>query len=107
MAWALMTFMNSADQIKTRLGDSAQVTARDDVNAEVLGNDPLLSFIATEVLPVTHYRPGLAEYPEVSTALQEAVEAVVTGTSPEDAAADYQSALEGIVGADAVTGATS
>ena len=107
MAWALMTFMNSADQIKARLGDSAQVTARDDVNAEVLSNDPLLSFIANEVLPVTHYRPGLAEYPEVSVALQEAVEAVVTGTSPEDAAADYQSALEGIVGADAVTGATS
>ena len=58
MAWALMTFMNSADQIKARLGDSAQVTARDDVNAEVLSNDPLLSFIANEVLPVTHYRPG-------------------------------------------------
>jgi len=107
MAWALMTFMNSADQIKARLGDSAQVTARDDVNAEVLSNDPLLSFIANDVLPVTHYRPGLAEYPEVSVALQEAVESVVTGTSPEDAAADYQSALEGIVGADAVTGATS
>jgi len=107
MAWALMTFMNSADQIKARLGDSAQVTARDDVNAEVLSNDPLLSFIANDVLPVTHYRPGLAEYPEVSVALQEAVESVVTGTSPEDAAAEYQSALEGIVGADAVTGATS
>ena len=107
MAWALMTFMNSADQIKARLGDSAQVTARDDVNAEVLSNDPLLSFIANDVLPVTHYRPGLAEYPEVSVALQEAVESVVTGESPEDAAADYQSALEGIVGADAVTGATS
>jgi len=107
MAWALMTFMNSADQIKARLGDSAQVTARDDVNAEVLSNDPLLSFIANDVLPVTHYRPGLAEYPEVSVALQEAVESVVTGESPENAAADYQSALEGIVGADAVTGATS
>jgi multiple sugar transport system substrate-binding protein len=104
MAWALMTFMNSADQIKARLGDSAQVTARDDVNAEVLSNDPLLSFIADEVLPVTHYRPGLAEYPQVSVALQEAVESVVTGTSPEDAAADYQSALEDIVGADAVNG---
>jgi hypothetical protein len=29
---------------------------------------------------------------------------VVTGTSAEDAAADYQAALEGIVGADAVNG---
>ena len=41
----------------------------------------------------------------MSVALQEAVESVVTGTSPEDAAADYQSALEEIVGADAVASA--
>ena len=65
----------------------------------------MLSYIADEVLPVTHFRPGLAEYPQVSVALQEAVESVVTGTSPEDAAADYQAALEEIVGADAVAGA--
>lgn len=103
-AWALVTFMNSAEQVTTRLGDAAQITARDDVNAEVLANDPMLTFVAESVLPVTHYRPGLAEYPTVSVALQEAVEAVVTGASPEDAAADYQAALEGIVGADAVSG---
>jgi len=53
---------------------------------------------------VTHYRPGLAQYPQVSVAMQEASEAVVTGTSADDAAADYQSALERIVGDDAVNG---
>jgi multiple sugar transport system substrate-binding protein len=104
-AWALMTFIMSQDQVLARLGDEAQITARDDVNAEVLANDPLLSFIAEEVLPVTHFRPSLEVYPQVSVALQEAVEAVVTGSSPEDAAAQYQSALEGIVGADAIAGA--
>jgi multiple sugar transport system substrate-binding protein len=102
-AWALMTFILSPDMMLARYTDSAQLTARDDVNAQILGNDPMLTYVAEEVLPVTHYRPSLAEYPEVSIALQEAVEAVVTGTSPEDAAADYQAALEGIVGADAVS----
>jgi multiple sugar transport system substrate-binding protein len=106
-AWALMTFIMSKDQALARLGDTAQITARDDVNAEVLANDPLLSFIAEEVLPVTHFRPSLEVYPQVSVALQEAVESVVTGTSPEDAAAAYQAALEEIVGADAVAGAGS
>ena len=102
-AWALMTFILSPDIMLARYADSAQLTARDDVNEQILGNDPMLTYVAEEVLPVTHFRPSLAEYPEVSIALQEAVEAVVTGTAPEDAAADYQAALEEIVGADAVS----
>jgi multiple sugar transport system substrate-binding protein len=61
-----------------------------------------MSFMADEVLQYTHFRPGFAEYPAASVALQEAVESVVTGTAPEDAAAAYQAALEEIVGADAV-----
>ena len=102
-AWALLTFMNSAEQVTAGLGGQPRITNRDDVNAEVLADDPMLSFMAEEVLPFTHFRPGFAEYPQVSVALQEAVESVVTGTSPEDAAADYQAALEEIVGADAVS----
>jgi multiple sugar transport system substrate-binding protein len=101
-AWALLTFMNSAEQIEAGLGGQARITSREDVNAEVLADDPLLSFMADEVLQYTHFRPGLAEYPSVSVALQEAVESVVTGTSPEDAAANYAAAVAEIVGADAV-----
>jgi multiple sugar transport system substrate-binding protein len=104
-AWALLTFMNSAEQVTAGLGGQPRITNRDDVNAEVLTEDPLMSFMADEVLQYTHFRPALAEYPTVSVALQEAVESVVTGTSPEDAAAAYQAALEEIVGADAVAGA--
>jgi multiple sugar transport system substrate-binding protein len=103
-AWALVTSINSAEQIEARLAGSAQVTARDDVNAEVLADDPMLSYIAEEILPITHYRPSFAEYTQVSVALQEAVESVVNGTSAEDAADGYQAAVEGIVGADAVNG---
>jgi len=104
-AWALMTFILSPDIMLARYADSAQLTARDDVNAEILGNDPMLTYVAEEVLPVTHFRPGLAEYPAVSVALQEATEAVITGSSPEDAAADYEAALAGIVGDENVASA--
>jgi len=97
-AWELLRFMNSADAIKAQLGGGARITTRQDVNAEVLRNDPMLTFVSERVLPLTAFRPGLAEYPEVSLALQEATLAVVEETSPEDAAADYQAKLETIVG---------
>ncbi|HEX6075662.1 MAG TPA: extracellular solute-binding protein [Micromonosporaceae bacterium] len=97
-AWELLQFMNSAEATKAQLGGGARITHRQDVNAEVLRNDPMLTFVSERVLPLTAFRPGLAEYPEVSLVLQEATLAVVDGTSPEDAAADYQAKLEKIVG---------
>jgi multiple sugar transport system substrate-binding protein len=104
LAWELAAFMSSKDAIIEGLAGQPKISPRDDVNAEVLAGDPMLTFIAEDVLPVTHFRPGLAEYPQVSVALQEATEAVATGTSADDAAADYQANLEGIVGANAVSG---
>ena len=104
MAWELLKFMNSKESVIQGAGDTPKITQREDVNAEILDVDPMLKYIAEEVLPVTHYRPGLAEYPQVSVAMQEATETVATGGSAEDAAAEYQSALEEIVGADAVSG---
>nr|MDQ3576980.1 extracellular solute-binding protein [Actinomycetota bacterium] len=97
-AWRLLEFMNSAEATKALLGDNARITQRTDVNAEVLGKDPLLKFISTEVLPITAYRPGLAEYPQVSKALQEATAAVLNGTPPDEAAKNYQAAIEGALG---------
>jgi multiple sugar transport system substrate-binding protein len=103
-AWQLLAFMNSADAVRAQLGDTARITQREDVNADVLGRDPMLSFVAEQVLPLTAYRPGLAEYPQVSQALQEATAAVVSGTAPEQAAQQYRTALEGALGgADDIT----
>ena len=62
-AWELLQFLGSADAINALLDGSAKVTARQDVNAKVLSSDPLLSFVSEKVLPVTHYRPGLADLP--------------------------------------------
>jgi multiple sugar transport system substrate-binding protein len=101
-AWELLQFMNSAEATKERLAGTAQVTQREDVNAEVLKNDPMLNFIAEEVLPITAYRPGLAAYPKVSTALQQATADIIAGRSADEAATAYQDALIKAVGEDMV-----
>jgi multiple sugar transport system substrate-binding protein len=70
----------------------------------VLKGDPMLNFVAEEVLPITRYRPGLADYPKVSTALQQATADIIAGKSADEAAAAYQTALVDAVGQDAVAG---
>lgn len=97
-AWELVQFMNSFEATKARLAGTAQITQREDVNKEVLAIDPMLSFVATKVLPLTRFRPGLADYPKVSSALQQATADVISGKSPEDAAAAYQQAVAKAVG---------
>ncbi len=97
-AWDLLTFMNSAEATTALIGDGARLTQRQDVNDEILANDPMLSFIADQVVPLSAYRPGLAVYPQVSVALQQATLDVVTGMTPEDAAAKYQQAVEDALG---------
>ncbi|MEV0167300.1 extracellular solute-binding protein [Nonomuraea fuscirosea] len=97
-AWDLLAFMHSAAATKAQLAGQVRISARTDVNADVLTADPLLDYVAREVLPLTAYRPGLAVYPQVSAALQEATAAVLNGTPPDEAATAYQDELEDIVG---------
>ena len=97
-AWELLQFIGSPDAINALLHGSAKVTARQDVNEQVLSKDPFLSFISQKVLPVTHYRPGLAVYPQVSQALQQATADIVSGKSVEEAAKAYGAAVEKAVG---------
>lgn len=75
------------------------ISPRNDVNAQVLGGQPLDAYIAKKVLPITAFRPSSALYPQVSVAIQTATEQVVAGTGVAQAAANYQKALVGIVGA--------
>ena len=97
-AWELLQFMNSKEATIALVGNSPRITQRQDVNDELLKNDPMLTYIAQKVLPLTAYRPGFAVYPQVSQALQQATLDVVSGKSAADAAATYQKAVEGIVG---------
>lgn len=97
-AWELLQFIGSPDAINALLHGSAKITARQDVNAQVLSKDPFLSFVSQKVLPITHYRPGLAVYPQVSQALQQATADIVSGKSVEEAAKAYGAAVEKAVG---------
>lgn len=98
-AFELLAFTLSPEALKEETKDgNIRITPRTDVNKEILSGEPLLTFISQEVLPLTAYRPPVAVYPQVSVALQEATSAVVGGTTPDQAAAEYQKKLEGIVG---------
>jgi multiple sugar transport system substrate-binding protein len=97
-AWELLQFMNSKEATIAQLAGSARITQRQDVNTQVLAGDPMLSFVSQKVLPLTAFRPGLAVYPRVSQALQQATLDVVTGKSPADAASTYAKSVETIVG---------
>jgi multiple sugar transport system substrate-binding protein len=94
----LLQFMNSAEMVKASLDGAAKITQRTDVNAEVLAGDPMLSFVATRVLPITQFRPGLAEYPKISAALQQATADVVGGKSTDAAAKAYETAVVAAAG---------
>ncbi|MEV5707328.1 extracellular solute-binding protein [Actinoallomurus sp. NPDC052274] len=99
LVWDLLTFMQSHDAVKEEVRRTAVgISPRTDVNTETLASDPLLNFISTKVLPITVVRPGLAAYPQVSTALQKATGDVVAGGSVDAAAKAYERNLEQAVG---------
>lgn len=101
-AWALLSFMASKDAVLQYTNGQPQITQRSDVNSQILSSDPVLTFVATKVLPLTVYRPGFAVYPQVSQALQLASQEVFSGKSVSDAATEYNDALVKLVGADHV-----
>ncbi len=103
-AWEFLSFLGSEEALTEFVQGEPRITAREDVNAsEAVASDPILSFIAEEVLPITWYRPGFEEYPQVSEALQRMVENVVAGRSDvPTAAAEYEATISGIVGAENV-----
>jgi multiple sugar transport system substrate-binding protein len=97
-AWELLQFMGSKEAVLAGLAGAVKISPRDDVNKQVVSSDPMLNYIATQVLPLTAFRPGLADYPKVSTLLQQATADVVAGKSRDDAAKAYADALKKAVG---------
>jgi multiple sugar transport system substrate-binding protein len=92
--------MASKDAVMASVAKQVRITMRTDVNAATLAKDPLLTFVSTKVFPITAVRPGLAVYDQVSQLLQLASQDVVSGKTPAQAAADYETALVKLVGAD-------
>ncbi|QDG67347.1 extracellular solute-binding protein [Pseudarthrobacter sp. NIBRBAC000502772] len=95
----LATALNRKNSLAFNIA-SSQIAVRKDVAADA-GYQAANPFVkdVSELVAVTHYRPATADYPRISAAVQEATEAVITGAkSPEQAAADYDTAVKGIVG---------
>jgi multiple sugar transport system substrate-binding protein len=85
--------------------NNSQIAVRTDVASEptYLAANPFVADV-TELVDVTHYRPATSDYSKISAEVQAATEAVITGQmSVDEAAAAYDTAVEGIVGADKVT----
>jgi multiple sugar transport system substrate-binding protein len=97
---ALLTTENSVQ----RAIDDNHITVRADVAEveEYRTYSPTAEFF-TELLEGARYRPALPNYPEVSAAIQDAMEVVMTmARTPEEAQAAYDEAVTDIVGADNV-----
>ena len=95
----LTTALNAKNSLDFTVA-SSQIAVRNDVAADA-GYQSANPFVkdVSALVSVTHYRPATSDYPRISAAVQEATEAVITGSkTPEQAAADYDAAVAGIVG---------
>ncbi|MEU4210816.1 extracellular solute-binding protein [Streptomyces sp. NPDC026206] len=106
LAWQVIeTLQTTANAIDWTVRD-AQIAVRDDVAAapKYRASMPGIEFF-TSLVEITHYRPALPVYPQVSHAIQEAMESVTTGDADAtQAARRYDDRLKSIAGASGVTG---
>lgn len=105
LAFEYMTYALNKENALWYAINNAQIAVRSDVADEpsYQAANPFVADV-TAAVPVTHFRPADSDYPQISVAVQEATEAVITGQrSAKDAAADYDAAVRRIVGDDKVT----
>lgn len=100
----VFSFQNALDYTV----NAGKIAVREDVAEapEYKASGPFVEFF-TDLVDHSFYRPATADYPQISQAIQEATENVVTGKmSPAQAAEAYSQAVERIVGADNVQDAS-
>ena len=105
LAWKLVEFIASKENIAKYAAKYGKIAPRTDaVEVPEYGNDPYLSRVTQELLPITSYRDALPEYPDVSRIIQEVTESIVKGeiTDPQQALDTYCQKLKDKVGADRV-----
>jgi multiple sugar transport system substrate-binding protein len=84
---------------------ASQIAERNDVASDPAykNSDPFTPFF-TNLVKVTHFRPAYADYPQVSDAIQTAMEAVMTGqSSPSSALSQFSDTVKSDVGPDKTT----
>ena len=77
---------------------AGNVSTRTDISADPLYMEQPYMAESTELLSGAYYRPRNSQYTAVTTFIQSMVEAVVTGTSPEDAVEQYKVDVTSTVG---------
>lgn len=80
--------------------ENSQIAVREDVATDdaYLSYNPTFAFFS-ELVQYTHFRPTTPDYSQITSALQQATESVITGeATPEEASAAYDAALTKIVG---------
>jgi multiple sugar transport system substrate-binding protein len=105
LAWGFLSQMMSADNMTGLAIADNQVTIRQDIadREDYRSYSPTIEFF-TNLVPDAIYRPAYAAYPQISSAIQAAMETVMTGQgTPEEAAATFDSTVVDIVGEDAVS----
>jgi multiple sugar transport system substrate-binding protein len=99
-AFDFITVATNKENSMTYSVGTGDLATRKDVAADpkYSADNPSVKFW-TDLASVTHYRPAFEAYPKVSAQVQEAMEAVTTGSrSPEEATAAYVKALPSAVG---------
>lgn len=99
----ISTALNRENSLKFDT-ESSQVAVRKDVANDpvYLGYNPSFEFFSS-LVQYTNFRPATPEYPQISSNIQVAAEAMATGQqTPEEATATYDEALISIVGEDKV-----
>ncbi|WIY51998.1 extracellular solute-binding protein [Devosia sp. YIM 151766] len=95
-AWQFLAFMMSQEQMTAFQDYQPGIRSRSDVP---IPDSPFLTETSQALLPLTTARPNDANYNSVSQEIQRMTEAVVSGElSPEEAMAQYKSAVIAIVG---------
>ncbi|MGP3953425.1 extracellular solute-binding protein [Streptomyces sp. 7N604] len=98
LAWEFIEVLGTKRNSVAYNVASANIAVRKDVAEDkaYTGSMPGLKFF-TSLVEHTHYRPTLPAYPQVSTAIQEAMESVTTGDASVEKAADaYDKQLKSI-----------
>lgn len=98
-SWEAIQEMSTEEWQTERALTEGTLTVREDsAESEEYTDRPFIE-TATEALNYAHFRPKHDLYPNVSIFMQNAVEAVATGTmSPEEAAEDYRTEVINLVG---------
>ncbi|MEV6493408.1 extracellular solute-binding protein [Actinoplanes sp. NPDC051633] len=93
------TMLNKENTLEYDIG-AGQIAERDDVAADpkYLNSNPSLKFF-TDLVEVTKFRPAYPDYPNVSNAIQVAMETVMTGQGePAEAAKTFAEQVTSAVG---------